>query len=100
MSVLSNDPDELLESSTKFWIMEQLRQELRGLREERDLTQTEVAEKMGEDQVFVSNSETGRRRMDPVDLFAFLSVYGVSIDELLDRLNVEEAIDREYKPKS
>lgn len=98
------DPAELLESSTKFWLMDQLRQVLKQLREETDsedgdsLTQAEVAERLDKDQVFISNCESGRRRIDPIELLAFARAYDVEIEEIFDRLDLQEAIDREYGP--
>lgn len=100
MTTFTDNPTELLNDSTKFWLMEQFRQELKDLREEKGLTQTEVAEKLGKDQVFISNCESGRRRLDPVELLAFASVFDVSIHDLVDRLNLEEAIERDYRPGS
>ncbi len=98
MSAVVDDPGNLLESSTKFWLMEQLRAQLKELRHERDLTQAEVAERLGKDQVFISNCESGRRRIDPVELLAFASVYDVSVEELFSKLNLKEAQSREYGP--
>lgn len=92
------EPDELLDESTKFWLLEQLRDILTELRHERDLTQTEVAERLGKDQVFVSNCESGRRRIDPVELLAFSRVYEVPLQELIDRLDLTEAHERDYHP--
>lgn len=91
-------PDELLDESTKFWLLEQLRDILTELRHEHDLTQTEVAERLGKDQVFVSNCESGRRRIDPVELLAFSRVYEVRLQELIDRLDLTEAHERDYHP--
>lgn len=91
-------PDELLEASTKFWLTEQLRAVLKDLRHERELTQSEVARKLGRDQVFVSNCESGRRRIDPIELLAFAAVYGVSLEELVEPLDLAEARERDYHP--
>ncbi len=100
-----HDPAQLLESSTKFWLMDQLRQILKELREEHGtdgdrLTQAEVAERLNKDQVFISNCESGRRRIDPIELLAFAQAYEVPVSELYDRLDIDEAINREYGPGS
>ena len=100
MTTFSENPEELLDESTKFWLMEQFRQQLKDLREEHDLTQTEVAEQLGKDQVFISNCESGRRRIDPIELLAFVSVYDVSIQDLISNLDLDEAIERKYGPGS
>lgn len=89
---------ELLKDSTKFWLTEQIRVRLKQLRSEQDLTQAEVAEKLGKDQVFISNCESGRRRIDPIELLAFAAVYGESVAELIENLDLEEAIERKYGP--
>ncbi len=98
MPVSVEEPAELLEESTKFWLTEQLRDTLRDLRHERELTQAEVAERLGRDQVFVSNCESGRRRIDPIELLAFANVYGVSLGELMEPLDLAEASEREHRP--
>lgn len=100
MSLSVEQPDELLETSTKFWLTQQLRAVLKDLRHERELTQSEVAEKLGRDQVFVSNCESGRRRIDPIELLAFANVYEVPVDELMESLDLEEARERDYHPES
>lgn len=98
MSTFTDDPSELLDESTKFWLMEQFRHQLKDLRQEHNMTQTQVAEELGKDQVFISNCESGRRRIDPVELLAFASVFDVSLQNLVDRLDLEEAIERDYRP--
>ncbi len=44
---------------------------LRNAREKLDLSQTELADRMGQSQSFVSKSERGERRIDIVELHAF-----------------------------
>lgn len=51
--------------------------QLRKAREEKGLTQTEVAAKLGQTQSFVSKVERGERRIDIVELRAFCSAIGV-----------------------
>lgn len=98
MSLSVEQADELLEASTKFWLTEQLRTVLKDLRLERELTQSEVAERLGRDQVFVSNCESGRRRIDPIELLAFATVYGVNLEDLVEPLDLGEARERDYHP--
>ncbi|MFB6344358.1 MAG: helix-turn-helix domain-containing protein [bacterium] len=98
MSIFTDSPSELLDESTKFWLMEQFRQQLKELRKEHGMTQTEVADKLGKDQVFISNCESGRRRIDPVELLAFASVFDISLQEMVQRLDLDEAIERDYRP--
>ena len=76
--------------------MQQIRARLKQLRHERDMTQADVAEKLGKDQVYVSNCESGRRRLDPIELLAFTSVYEITLEELYGNLDLEEAISRDY----
>ncbi len=94
----TDQPRVLMEESTKFWLMEQFRQQLKDLREEQGITQTEVAEQLGKNQVFISNCESGRRRIDPVELLAFASVFDVPLQEMVDNLDLEEAVNRDYRP--
>lgn len=98
MSKFKENVGELLEDSTKFWLTEQIRVRLKELRKEQDLTQAEVAEQLGKDQVFISNCESGRRRIDPIELLAFVSVYDISIQDLISNLDLDEAIERKYGP--
>jgi transcriptional regulator with XRE-family HTH domain len=49
---------------------------LREAREAAKLTQTQVAEKLGKPQSYVSKVESGERRIDPVELARFAAVYG------------------------
>ncbi|MBK9174331.1 MAG: helix-turn-helix transcriptional regulator [Chloracidobacterium sp.] len=52
-------------------------EQLRNAREEKGLTQTEVAERLGQSQSFVSKVERGERRIDIVELRAFCQAMGV-----------------------
>lgn len=49
-------------------------------RKEANLTQAEVAEKLGKPQSFVSKSESGKRRVDFVELLLFANVYSKPIE--------------------
>ena len=52
---------------------------LRKARESADLTQAEVAEKLGLYGSFVSKVEAGERRIDVIELSQFCKVYGVDL---------------------
>lgn len=47
------------------------------------LTQAQVAKQLGRPVSFVSKSELGERRLDPIDLQHFARIYGVPITALL-----------------
>ncbi len=96
MKELINEPQALLDKSTKFWLMQQIRSQLKRMRHELNMTQADVAEKLGKDQVYISNCESGRRRLDPIEFMAFASIYGTTIDEILSNLDLEEAKRRDY----
>ena len=63
---------------------------LKKLRTSCNLTQKEMADKLGMNQQTYANYETGRREPDFDTLKEIASYFNVSIDFLLD-------IDREYK---
>jgi len=56
---------------------------LRAARESADLTQAEVAEKLGLYASFVSKVEAGERRIDVIELTQFCKVYNVELVEFL-----------------
>lgn len=49
--------------------------QLRAAREALGLTQGEVGRRLGRGDQFVSKCETGDRRIDPIDLLRFASLY-------------------------
>ncbi|MDE2465789.1 MAG: helix-turn-helix transcriptional regulator [Alphaproteobacteria bacterium] len=62
--------------------------ELRRAREERGMSQSDLAKAMGEHQTYVSKVETGVRRVDVVELQRWLSALRLSLTEfapVLDR---------------
>jgi transcriptional regulator with XRE-family HTH domain len=61
------------------------------LRHERQLTQMQVAERLGVPQSFVSKYETGERRLDAVELFKIAQVLGISLTHLAEHLEQHEA---------
>ena len=60
---------------------------LRELRHEVGLTQVQVAARLGVPQSFVSKYEAGERRLDVVELGHVAGVLGVSLRDVLDRLD-------------
>ncbi|HEY2289712.1 MAG TPA: helix-turn-helix transcriptional regulator [Thermoanaerobaculia bacterium] len=56
---------------------------LREAREAAKLTHTQVAEKLGKPQSYVSKVESGERRIDPVELARLAEVYGREIGHFL-----------------
>ena len=69
---------------------------LRELRHEACLTQVQVAARLGVPQSFVSKYESGERRLDVVELGHVAGVLGVSLREVLDRLDGQEPGDQEH----
>ena len=63
---------------------------LRQLRHEAGLTQVQVATRLGVPQSFVSKYESGERRLDVVELGHVAGVLGVSLRDVLDRLDGQE----------
>lgn len=59
---------------------------LRDLRERAGLKQTDVAERLGEPQSFVSKYESGERRLDLLEVRQVCAALGVSLAEFVARL--------------
>lgn len=53
-------------------------------RKEADLSQIDVAEKLGVHQSFISKIETCQRRVDVLELQKFAKIYGVDVAELME----------------
>ena len=64
-------------------------QRIRGLREDRDLTQADLARVLNCTQACYSNYENGRREIAPAVLGALADLYGVSVDYLMGRTNIK-----------
>ena len=60
---------------------------IRDLREDRDLTQTQVAKMLGMSQTGYSKYETGENDIPTDVLIKLADFYGTSIDYLLDQTN-------------
>ena len=58
---------------------------LRDLREDRDMTQAQVASLLGIDQRVYSNYETGKREIPLRHLIVLADYYHVTVDNLLGR---------------
>ena len=58
---------------------------LRDLREDRDMTQAQVASLLGIDQRVYSNYETGKREIPMRHLIVLADYYHVTVDYLLGR---------------
>lgn len=63
-------------------------EQLRKAREEKGLTQVDVAERLGQTQSFVSKVERGERRLDVVELRAFCSAFGVSFTTFVGQIEI------------
>lgn len=53
---------------------------LREARQQANLTQAEVAERLGKPQSFVSKVETGERRLDFIEVAELAAIYRVPLD--------------------
>ena len=62
---------------------------LRQLRHEAGLTQVQVAERLDEPQSFVSKYESGERRLDIIELRQVAEVLGVSLGDVVARLEAQ-----------
>ena len=63
--------------------------ELKVARVRADLTQQEVAAKLGVYSSFVSKCESGERKLDVVELAEFCHLYGVRLAEFLVQANID-----------
>jgi transcriptional regulator with XRE-family HTH domain len=68
----------------------QLQALLRQVRTDASLTQTDVAQRLGQPQSFVSKYESGERRLDILELREVCQVLGIPLPEFIRRL--EEAL--------
>ena len=62
---------------------------LREAREEANLTQVELAERLKQSQSFVSKCERGERRLDLIQLRTMCQVLGISLTDFVNRLERE-----------
>jgi len=68
---------------------------LKKTRENAGLTQTQLAQKIGETQTFISKCERGERRIDVVELRTFCQAFGVSLKQFVAML--ERSMRREKR---
>ncbi len=61
-------------------------EQLRKVREIKNLTQLEVAERLGQTQSFVSKVERSERRIDVVELRAFCLAIGISFPDFIQKI--------------
>jgi len=64
---------------------ERLARLLRELRTEAGLRQTDLAEKLGEPQSYVSKYESGEQRLDMIEVHSICQALGVSLTEFVGR---------------
>jgi transcriptional regulator with XRE-family HTH domain len=69
---------------------------LRQLRQEANLRQQDLAERIGEPQSFISKYESGERRLDIVELRQICSAIGISLTTFVRRF--EDEMDRHNAP--
>ena len=62
---------------------------LRETRQDAQLTQRQMAERLQHHQAFVSRSETGERRLDVIELRVLCKAMGVPLRKFIDRLEAE-----------
>lgn len=58
---------------------------LRQVRLDAHLTQSQVAEKIGETQSYVSKYESGEQRLDLIELEAVCKAVGISLTDFVER---------------
>jgi transcriptional regulator with XRE-family HTH domain len=64
----------------------ELRRILKDLREEKHLTQAQLARKLSVPQSFVSKYETGERRLDVIETVQICQALETSINQLLSKI--------------
>ena len=69
--------------------MKKYKNRIRDLREDRDLRQTDVSKATGIDQKTLSNYETGKTSPDSYALIRLADFFGVSIDYLVGRTEID-----------
>lgn len=71
---------------------------LKNLRKQRKLTQSDLAEIIGVSQVTMGRYETGEREMPYETLFQLADFFGVTIDEILGRVPMDVVLLKENAP--
>lgn len=62
-------------------------EQLKAAREKRQITQVDLADRLGQTQSFISKVERGERRIDVVELRSFCAAIGVSFAEFVATLD-------------
>ena len=62
---------------------------LRELREQKQLTQKELADKIGSDQTFISKIEIGERRVDIIELKYICEALEIDIVEFIQQVELK-----------
>ena len=74
--------------------MKELYERIRDLREDHDLKQSEVAERIGTTQQYYSKYETGRHELPIRFLNKLAELYGVSTDYILGRTDCPDGVNK------
>ena len=85
-------------SIIEVWRMRTFIEKIRGLREDNDLTQTQIAEVLGTSQTMYARYERGANEMPIRHLVTLCKYYNVSADYLLD--TTPDSRRRQKKPHS
>lgn len=72
-------------------------EQLRKAREEKGLTQIDVAERLGKTQSFVSKVERGERRLDVMELRAFCSALEIPLLKFVE--GIEDVLGKSSRRK-
>lgn len=59
---------------------------LKRIRQDKEIRQVELAERLGVPQSFVSKYETGDRRLDILELRQICNAVGISLEEFIQKL--------------
>lgn len=66
--------------------LEKLQQLLKRIRQEKEIRQVEMAERLGVPQSFISKYESGDRRLDILELRQICNIVGISLEEFIRKL--------------
>lgn len=85
---------------TEVYIVSEIKyQRIRDLREDRDMTQKQMAEHLNCSQRLYSDYERGKVRMTPEVLIELSNFHDTSVDYLLELTDVKKAYPRSDKKK-
>jgi transcriptional regulator with XRE-family HTH domain len=74
--------------------------ELRAVREEAGLSQAQLAEHLGVDRTLVTKAEGGGRRLDVVELGAWMTAIGIDLASFVTRLEARWARNAQLTPRA